>query len=221
LTVFLGHFAAALAAKKLTPYTSLGTLIFAGELADLLWPSLLLRGAERVRIVPEHPPLLRLEFVSYPWSHSLLMLAVWAALLAALYAFFRCHPRGTLVVAALVVSHWVLDAASHRPDMPLVPWGGPLVGLGLWYSQAATLAVEGLLLGLGTWLYAAHTEPVNTIGRYAFGTFIVGLLVLYVASLVGPAPPSVDVLAWSTQGLWLFVILGYWLDRHRFALRQW
>jgi hypothetical protein len=221
LTVFLGHFAAALAAKKLTPCTSLGTLIFAGELADLLWPSLLLRGAEQVRIVPENPPLLRLEFVSYPWSHSLLMLAVWAALLAAPYAFFRRHPRGTLVVAALVVSHWVLDAASHRPDMPLVPWAGPVVGLGLWYSQAATLAVEGLLLGLGTWLYAAHTKPVNTIGRYAFGTFIVGLLVLYVVSLVGPPPPSVDALAWSTQGLWLFVISGYWLDRHRVAILQW
>jgi hypothetical protein len=28
-------------------------------------------------------------------------------------------------------------------------------------------------------------------------------------------------LAWSTQGLWLFVISGYWLDRHRVAILQW
>lgn len=219
--MFLGHYAAALAAKKVTPYTSLGTLLLAGELADLVWPSLLLRGTEVVRIVPENPPLLRLEFVRYPWSHSLLMLAAWAGLLAVLYLFFRRYPRGALVVAALVVSHWVLDFISHRPDMPLVPWGGPHVGLGLWYSQAATLAVEGTSLAIGTWLYAQHTEPVDRIGRYAFAGFIIVIAAVYLASLVGPPPPDTNVLAWSAQGLWLFVIWAYWLDRHRVAARQW
>ena len=149
------------------------------------------------------------------------MLGVWGGLGAAVYAFFRRSRRGALVVAALVVSHWVLDTASHRPDVPLVPWGGPLVGLGLWYSQTATVIVEGLLLGLGTWLYAQHTEPIDKIGRYAFNTFVVVIAVLYVASLLGPPPPSVSVLAWSAQGLWLFVLCGYWLDRHRVAIRQW
>ena len=32
------------------------------------------------------------------------------------------------IVAALVVSHWLLDFLTHRPDMPLYP-GGPEVGL--------------------------------------------------------------------------------------------
>ena len=219
--MFLGHYAAALAAKKVTPYTSLGTLIFAAQLADILWPTLLLRGVEQVRIVPDNPPLLRLDFVSYPWSHSLVMLGVWAGVAAALYSFFRRYPRGTLVVAGLVVSHWVLDAASHRPDVPILPWGGPRVGLGLWYSQTATIAVEGVLLLLGTWLYSQHTEPVDKIGRYAFAGFIFVIVLAYVASLLGPPPPSVGTLAWSAQGLWLFVLWGYWLDRHRVAIRQW
>ena len=219
--MFLGHFAIALGAKKLTPYTSLGTMILAAQLADLLWPSLLLSGAEQVRIVAANPPLLRFDFISYPWSHSLLMLGVWAGLVAALYAFFRRYPRGTLVAAALVVSHWILDAASHRPDVPLVPWGGPRVGFGLWYSQTATVAVEGTLLGAGTWLYAQQTEPVDRVGRYSFAAFIVTLIVFYAASLLGPPPPSVAALAWSAQGLWLFVLWGYWLDRHRVAIRQW
>src|SRR4029450_6003988 len=104
----------------------------------------------------------------------------------ALYAFFRRQSRGTFVVAALIVSHWLLDAASHRPDVPLVPWGGPVVGLGPWYSQAATMAVEGLLLGLGTWLYVQHTEPVDKIGRNAFGALIIALAIVYVASFLGP-----------------------------------
>jgi hypothetical protein len=175
LTVFLGHYAAALAAKKLTPYTSRGTLILAGELADLLWATLLLRGAEQARIVPDNPPLLRLELVSYPWSHSLLMLTVRASLLAALYLFFRRYPRGALVVA----------------------------------------------LGIGTWLYAQHTEPVDRIGRYAFAAFIVVIAAFYLAGLLGPPPSSVNAPAWSAHSLWLFVIWGYWLDRHRVAIRQW
>ncbi len=191
--MFLGHFAAALAAKKLTPYTSLGTLIVAGEFADLVWPTLLLRGTEQVRIVSDAPPLLRLEFISYPWSHSLLMLGVWAGLAAALYAFFRRYRRGTIVVAALVVSHWVLDAASHRPDMPVVPWGGPLVGLGLWYSQTATYrrrrsAPRGRNVALCATDRAGGQDRTLRVRR-VHRTFIA---IVYVGSLLGPPPPSVS-----------------------------
>jgi hypothetical protein len=219
--VFLAHFAAALGAKKLAPYTSLGTLVLAGQLADLLWPSLLLAGVERVHVNAAAAPLLRLEFTSYPWSHSLLADAVWAGLFAAIYLFFRRYPRGASVLTALVVSHWVLDVISHRPDVPVVPWGGPALGMGLWFSQTSTLIVEGLLLALGTWLYARNTEPVDQIGRYAFAGFVAVLSAVYAASLLGPPPPSAQALAWSAQALWLFVVWGYWLDRHRVAIRQW
>jgi membrane-bound metal-dependent hydrolase YbcI (DUF457 family) len=219
--VFLGHYAAALGAKKLAPYSSLGTLVLAGQLSDLMWPTLLLQGTERVRIVSGNPPLLRLDFVSYPWSHSLLMVGVWAGLVGALYAFFRRYPRGTLVVAALVLSHWLLDVISHGPDMPLAPWGGPTVGLGLWYSQTTTIAVEAVLFGLGTWIYAQQTEPVDKVGEYAFVAFVIVLVIAYAATLLGSPPPDVTTLAWSAQSLWIFVVWGYWLDRHRVAVRQW
>ena len=186
--MFLGHYAAALAAKKLTPYTSLGTLIVAGEFADLVWPTLLLRGTEQVRIVSDAPPLLRLEFISYPWSHSLLMLGVWAGLVGGalrLLSALSAAARSSSPRWSSRTGYWT--SSSHRPDMPVVPWGGPLVGLGLWYSQTATIVVEGLLLALGTWLYAQQTEPVDRIGRYAFGAFIVVIAIVYVGSLLGSA----------------------------------
>ncbi len=84
--MFLGHFAAGLAAKKLTPYTSLGTLLLSAQLLDLIWPTLLLLGTERVRIAPGNTAVTPLDFVSYPWSHSLLMAVVWALAL-----FGRVH----------------------------------------------------------------------------------------------------------------------------------
>jgi len=48
--VFIGHFALGFAAKRVAPQTSLGTLFLAAQFVDLLWPTLLLLGVERVAI---------------------------------------------------------------------------------------------------------------------------------------------------------------------------
>jgi hypothetical protein len=43
------------------------------------------------------------------------------------------------------------------------------------------------------------------------------LVLIYVANLAGPVPPSVTAIAWAGQGQWLLVWFGYWIDRHRRA----
>jgi hypothetical protein len=50
--MFIGHFGTGLAVKKVAPQPSLGTLIFAAQFIDLLWPILLLLGLERVEVDP-------------------------------------------------------------------------------------------------------------------------------------------------------------------------
>ena len=50
--MFIGHFGIGLAAKRLAPGTSLGTLFFAAQFLDLIWPIFLLLGLEHVRVVP-------------------------------------------------------------------------------------------------------------------------------------------------------------------------
>ena len=219
--MFLGHYALGFGAKKLTPYTSLGTLLLAAELVDLIWPTFLMVGLETVRIAPGITRVTPLDFTSYPWTHSLVMGVVWAALFAALYMFFRRYPRGAMVLAALVLSHWLLDVISHRADMPIWPGGGPKIGLGLWYSLPATLAVEGLMFALGVWVYATNTEPVDAIGRYSFTTFVIALAAIYLSNVFGSPPPSTSTIATLAQGQWLLIAWGYWLDRHRVAIRQW
>ena len=114
--------------------------------------------------------------------------SIWALSFAGLYALVRRYPRGAMAVGALVVSHWVLDLIAHRPDLPLLPGMGPRLGLGLWHSVPATLAAEGLLLGLGLYLYRTNTEPVDRIGTWALGTFALALVGLYLASVFGPPP---------------------------------
>ena len=212
--MFLGHFGVAMAAKRAAPSVSLGTLVLAAQLADGLWPILLLLGIEQVRIVPGITRVTPLDFVSYPWSHSLVADAAWAALLAIAYGAWRRDWRGAAWLAALVLSHWVLDALSHRRDVPLWP-GGPKVGAGLWNSLPLTLVAEFALFGVGTYLYVRATRARDRLGTVLLALFVVVLVVLYVGSVAGPPPPDVRVLAYSALAGWLFVAWGYWIDRHR------
>src|SRR5213592_4694411 len=80
--MFIGHYAVALAAKRVAPRTSLGTLFAATSLADLLWPVFLLFGWEQAHVVPGPNPFLTLWLDSIPISHSLITLIGWGALFA-------------------------------------------------------------------------------------------------------------------------------------------
>jgi hypothetical protein len=212
--MFIGHFGVALAAKKVAPKPSLGTLVLAAQLVDGIWPLFLLLGWETVEIVPGNTPVSPLLFEWYPYTHSLVAGIIWGALLAGAYYALRQDRRGALWLAALVVSHWLLDLVVHQPDLPLWP-GGPRVGLGLWNSLPATLVVEFGLFGAGVWLYCNATAPRDHWGSVLFWLFVTTLAVIYCAALFGPPPPSVRVLALSGLLGWLFVAWAYWIDRHR------
>jgi membrane-bound metal-dependent hydrolase YbcI (DUF457 family) len=219
--MFLGHFAVGLAAKQVTPYTSLGTLVIAAQLLDLLWPTFLMLGLEQVRIDPGNTAVTPLAFEHYPWTHSLAMTLVWAVAFAALYAVFRRYPRGAWVVAAAVASHWLLDFITHRPDLPIVPGVRHRFGLGLWHSVPVTVAVEASMFAGGIWLYARSTEPVDRLGTYGLAAFTVGLTLIYGMNLFGPPPASVEAVAIAGQAQWLLIAWAIWVDRHRVAVRQW
>ena len=215
--MFLGHYALGFGAKKAAPGVSLGTLFFAAQFADLLWPILLLAGVERVEIRPGATPVNAFVFEHYPWSHSLLALAVWGFLFAAAHrALRRASARVSFLLAALVVSHWVLDAVSHVPDVP-VGFSGPFVGLGLWRSRTATILVELALYFAGVALYARATRARDRTGAAGFWTLVVFLFVFSLGSLYAPPPPSVTAVALGTLSMFFIVLWGYWLDRHRQA----
>jgi hypothetical protein len=216
--MFLGHFGVGFAAKRAAPGVSLGTLLFAAQFADLLWPILVLAGVEVVRIDPGNTPVTPLDFVSYPFTHSLATGVGWGILLGLAYLLVRRNGRGALVVGLLVVSHWVLDFVSHAPDLPLYP-GGPKVGLSLWSSLPATLAVELGLFALGLVLYLTTTRPLDRAGRWGLVGLVAFLLASYGGAVFGPPPPSARAVAWVGLSGWLLPLAGVWIDRHR-ALRR-
>jgi hypothetical protein len=213
--MFIGHFAVGFAAKKAAPKASLGALMAAPILADLLWPVFLLLGWEQVRIDPGNTAFTPLDFVSYPISHSLLTTLVWAAGFAILYHLRTRYTPGTVLIGLGVVSHWVFDAIVHRPDLPLYPGGAARVGLGLWNSPPATVGLEGVLFMTGVWLYIRTTRPRDRAGLFGFLAFVVVLMLLYVAVIFGPPPPNVKTIAVTALGSWLIIPWVAWFDRHR------
>ncbi len=216
--MFVGHFGVALGLKRTAPRVSLGTLFFAAQFVDLLWPTLLLLGVERVAIAPGITTVTPLDFEHYPISHSLLAVCGWALLIAALYWLARRSVKGAAVCGLAVLSHWVLDFATHRPDLPLYPGGASLVGLGLWNSFPGTLIAELGLLAIGIFLYVRTTRPLDLTGVFAFWGLVGFLLLVYAANLFGPPPDNVTAIAWVGHAQWLLVVWGYWIDRHRRTL---
>ncbi len=232
--MFIGHFALGYAAKRWAPRLSLAVLFAAALFADLLWPVLVALGIEHVRIAPGITAFTPLEFISYPYSHSLLTLTILGALFGWLVSMFAHRPSTvaggaserpvrqaigpvapTLVILALVVSHWVLDAVTHRPDLPLYP-GGPKFGLGLWNSVPGTIAAEMVLFAVGVWMYANATKARDATGTRAFVGVTAFLFVGFVLNAFGTPPPSVSALWMMALGLGVLTIwLAWFADRHR------
>ena len=142
--MFVGHLAVGFAGKRFAPRTSLGTLLIAAQLPDILWSIFLIAGIEHARIVPGITAASPLDLYDFPISHSLLLDFVWACAFAACcISLVKRYARGAWVLLLAVLSHWVLDFISHRPDMPLAPSLPGRYGLGVWNSVSLTFAVEG------------------------------------------------------------------------------
>ena len=216
--MFIGHFGLAFAARRVAPEAPLGTSIFAAQFLDALWPVLVLAGVERVAIVPGITRMTPLDFEHYPWSHSLAMAILWGALFGGTYWLSRRRSRAALWLAALVVSHWILDWIVHRPDLPLYPGDAGRHGLGLWNSPAASLGIEFGLYAAGTYLYMSATRARDRIGAIAWWALVAFLLIAYVSSVLAPPPSSVEAVAYSALVGYLLIAWGWWIDRHREAI---
>ena len=216
--MFIGHFALGFALKRAAPKTNLGWLIASVEFLDLIWPILVLTGVERVEIDPGNTVFTPLNFVYYPYTHSLAGAIVLSILFGGVYYAISKYKRGALIVAAGVLSHWFLDLIVHRPDLQLYPGSSERFGLGLWNSFAATIIVESAMFILGVWLYVSFTRAKDKIGRYALWSFVVFLAVVHVANAFGP-PPNSSAVAIVALLMWLFPLWAGWGDAHRTSER--
>jgi len=213
--MFIGHFAVGLGAKKVAPQVKLGTLFFAVQFLDLLWPIFLILGIEHARIVPGNTAFTPFDFYDYPFSHSLLMSIVWAVLFGGIYYYVKKNLRNSIVVGCAVFSHWLLDFISHKPDLAIAPGIHFVLGLGLWNSIIGTIFIEGFFFIGAVYIYIRTTKSIDRIGNYAFWGLIALLLISYIANIISPPPPNMTAVAYAGLAQWLFIVWAYWIDRHR------
>ncbi len=217
--MFLGHYGVALALKRAEPKLSLGTLFIAVQLPDLLWGIFLLLGWEQARIVPGHTAITPIEFLSYPISHSLVGALAWSFVAAALYYSWPTrdtsrHWQAAAMVGLAVFSHYPLDVLVHIPDLPLSGGSSLKLGLGLWNNPAATLIAEAVVFGIGLAIYVTRRSNRHPVRLRRLVIVVLLLVGTYVASLLGPVPPSMTVVAVSDI-VFLLVIaaLAAWADQ--------
>lgn len=211
--MFIGHFGAGLASKNIDKKISLGTLILAAQFLDLIWPVLLLFGVEKVKIEPGNTPFTPLNFISYPFSHSLFAVIIWGLLFGIVYYIIKKNIKGSLLLGLLVVSHWVLDLFTHRPDLQLFPWSGLKVGLGLWYSVISTIIIEGAIFITGIYFFLRARKERDHKFNIRFWSLIIFLSLIYFMNIYGSPPPSENELTYTGLALWIFVVWGYWIDK--------
>jgi len=209
--MFIGHFALAYGSRKWGRLPSLAVMFMAVQFLDLLWPLFVIAGIETFEIEVGNTALTPLNFTHYPYSHSLLMSIVWAVLFAGVYFGFTKNRRGAFLLGCLVLSHWILDYLTHRPDLQLTPFSEVRVGLGLWNHPVVEVIIEAGLFFTGVFLYVKSTDITRKI---AFWSLIIAFLAIHFLNLFGPPPPSVNAVAWSANLMWLFVGWAWWIENN-------
>lgn len=202
--MFVGHYAAALAAKGAEPRAPLWTYVIGAQLIDIGWSGLIMTGAERVSFDHSLPgSALVLEHM--PWTHSLPAALVWAVAAAMLVRWALKLPWAAAAMVGLVVfSHWLGDLLVHRPDLEL--WfGGQKVGLGLWNYPVPEQALEMGLLAVGAawWGWRRGQERRSVWPALVFVSLLMALQI--VAMLM---PGAGDAVGMGTTALLAYLVVG-------------
>lgn len=218
--MFIGHFAAALASKKIDSSASLGITFLAAQWLDLLWPILLLTGVEKMEISKDPSSTIPLIFTHYPLSHSLLTVLFWSFLFGMIYFLLKRNGKGAMVIGFLVFSHWFLDFLVHLPDLPLTPFTETKVGLGGWHYKYFSLGIELMLFAGAIYLYHSTTASKNKTGKFALWSLVLFLITIQVMNTFGPPPASPQAVALVGLTQWLFVFWAWIIDKNRKSLEH-
>jgi hypothetical protein len=186
--MFVGHYAAAFAAKAIEPKTPLWTLAAGCQLIDIGWSTFIMAGVEHARADPSLPGS-TLVLYDMPWTHSLPGSLAWSVGAAVLcLVLLRLSALSGALVGASVFSHWLLDLIVHRPDLLLYP-GGPKVGFALWNYPVPEQALE---IGLVAVFGAVWVASRKTLGRRAWPAilFLAFLVTLQIVAMLLPQAPG-------------------------------
>ena len=146
------HSATALLIKRRFPSVWMTPLLLSVQAMELAWVALNYLGVEQTTTDATVRSVADIHLAYIPYSHS--VATVPAAALVAWWTLERGLGRRALgrAVAVGIVSHLVLDIATHAPDIALWP-GSPFgrLGLGLYSGAPSAAFVVELMYGVLCW----------------------------------------------------------------------
>lgn len=158
------HSATALLIKRRYPSVSITPLLISVQAMELAWVALNYLGVERTTTEATVRSVADIHLAYIPYSHS--VATVTAAAFIVWWTIARAPGRPALgrAVAIGIVSHLVLDIATHAPDIALWP-GSPFppLGLGLYSSAPAAAFVVELLYGAVCWWVYRGSRPLLAV----------------------------------------------------------
>ncbi len=215
--MFAGHVGVAVALGRVERRLNLGAIVLAALLLDIVLWLLVLAGAEHATIPVDYARRHYLLF-DFPYSHGLVAAFAWSLLTAfATWYWLRRHSwraRAALVAGLAVLSHFLLDALVHIPELPVLGQGSAKLGLSLWTRLPLALGIETAIAVGGFALFAAAAAWPR--GRlWGLGCVVTLVTVLtVVGQTIAPAPPDTHTLAWSSLATILLTAgIVAWLAR--------
>ena len=178
----INHAATALLIERRHPDVSLVPILISVQAMELLWVLLNYAGIERTTTEPVVRYVGDIHLLHMPFSHSVATMAG-VALAAWLIARAARRPRLGAALGLGIISHLVLDLATHNGDIALAPFmDGAKYGTYLYASAPAAAFLVELAYGLLCW-------RVFRGGRTLFAVILVFNLAnasLFFASIPGP-----------------------------------
>jgi hypothetical protein len=217
----VGHVAVALGASRAIPRVNVGWLVFAAFLSDFLLGIFAVVGVEHASVPDSYATKHYLLF-TFPYSHGLAALVAWAAIFGFLISrgYAADARRIWLVVALVVLSHYLLDGLVHVAGLPLLGQDSPKLGLGLWNDMPLELSLETLMAAAGIALYwKLRGSKGSTLARYGMAVFL-GVVVAMTWTQLGiTTPPTLRQLSisWIVVPV-VFAAMAYGLDWKRTRL---
>jgi hypothetical protein len=195
----------------------LGLLFIAVQLPDLVYSVTLLTGVEKVSFIAGSNALTSVQYF-YPYSHSLVATLLWSGLVALIVLIAPLKSslpksKAVLVMATAVLSHFILDAIVHNPDLDLLGNSVYKIGLGLWNYASTSYLVEAIMLIIGLLICLRSVKNEGLKRKFGLPVLSVILLIPNGINTFGPSPTSTLYFAITMLVVYLGAIAAvFWID---------
>lgn len=212
--MFMGHFGASFLGSgndKSGFPVPLWLAFIAVQFIDLVLVLCMLLGYEYPIHEPNH-----ISVWHIPYSHSLMSALILAIVFPLICAVFRpINKKQSLLLAVLVLSHWLLDVIVHRGDMSFYP-GSDTFGFFLWDNKLLSYCLEIGLLATGLFWWLSRTTPIKPLFRYLPIALLIIAAIMQAQFMFQPAPENIYVLVvMMLASFGLMIALIFWAESGR------